>query len=173
MAQQNYFRLLYVQKRFFTRGTLRSIGISLNPNPLSWSAELDPGIKKRVDFLNSLYGRKGGGWKTFTVVHKMPRYLLIYNKISFYTTVRIYMQILISTFTTYTNIRVIQREAFTMLLYWDIKRVLFYPHMMSAYSIWKKGYGLTTYHKIATLWHRPIISTQGTILSNWFKIVCL
>ena len=29
------------------------------------------------------------------------------------------------------------------------------------------------FYKIATLWHRPIISTLGSFIFNWLKIVCL
>ena len=40
-----------------------------------------PWFKKRVKYLNCIEGK--WGWKIFTEVHKMPRYLWIYYKISF------------------------------------------------------------------------------------------
>ena len=74
------------QKRFYTRGTLKSIMIPrLTKIPTLYR-----------DCLRSLEVREGlifwvaSSWmvKTFTVVHKMPRFLLIYSKISFTNTIK-------------------------------------------------------------------------------------
>ena len=63
-------------KRFYTRGTTRSIKISrLAKIPNLYRDWL------RDNYLSCTEGK--GVWKTFTVVHKKPRYLLIYYKISF------------------------------------------------------------------------------------------
>ena len=45
----------------------------------------DPWIKKSFYYLNCIEGK--GVWKTFTVLHKIPRFLLIYYEISFESTV--------------------------------------------------------------------------------------
>ena len=73
------------EKRFYTRGSLRGIGI------YDWLKFLpfivigsDPWIIKRVNHLSFIEGV----WKTFTVLHKMPHYLLIYYKISFSMMIR-------------------------------------------------------------------------------------
>ena len=70
--------LLLTQKRFYTRRTLLSIR---NPR-------LTRILTIYRDWLRAieLYRREGGGVKTFTVVHTMQRYLLIYSKISFAST---------------------------------------------------------------------------------------
>ena len=77
-------RLLFIdilpQKRFYIRRTLRVIKISRLPKILiGW----DPWIKKRVIYLSFIEGK--GCWKKFTLLQKMPQYLLIYYKISFLT----------------------------------------------------------------------------------------
>ena len=72
---------IFPQKRFYSRGTLRSTRISRlviisKFIVVSW----DPWITKTVNRV----GWKGRRvWKKFTVVQKMPRYLLIRYKISF------------------------------------------------------------------------------------------
>ena len=72
----------FLRKRFYTSGTLGSIRISILAKiptfiVISW----DPWSKKGVNYLSCI--ERKGVVKTFTVVHKMPRYLLIYHKISF------------------------------------------------------------------------------------------
>ena len=54
--------------------------IGYNPNPLSWSAEI---LEVRVGIIIWVEYKGMEVVKTFTVVHKMPRYLLINHKISF------------------------------------------------------------------------------------------
>ena len=81
-----YIYLSIYQKRFYTRGTLRSIRISrlakIQPFiVIGWY----PWSKKRVDNLRWIKGK--GVVKTFTVVNKMPYYILIYYKTPFYLSI--------------------------------------------------------------------------------------
>ena len=63
-------------KRFYTRGALRSIMKSQPLIVIGW----DPWFKRRVLYLSCIDGK--GEYTTFTIVLKMPHYLLIYYKIS-------------------------------------------------------------------------------------------
>ena len=70
------------KKRFYTRGTLRSKRISRLAKILTLYGDWLRCLKKeRVNYLSCINGK--GVVKTFTEVHKMPRYLLIYYRISF------------------------------------------------------------------------------------------
>ena len=71
-----------IEKRFYTRGTWKGIRIFdwINPLPffvIGW----DPWIRKRFNYLS--YIEEKGVCKTFTVLHKLPRNLLIYYKVYF------------------------------------------------------------------------------------------
>ena len=85
----NLYSSLVKQKRFYTRGTLSSIRISrlaiisILYRVIDW----DPRIKKKGYYLSCLEGK--GVWKTFIVLHKMPRYLLIYYEVSFSKTFKL------------------------------------------------------------------------------------
>ena len=72
-----YTSMIMISKRFYTRATLRNIWIlRFAKIPTLYG---DSWIKKIVIYLSCIEG----AWKTVTVVHEMPRYLLIYHKISF------------------------------------------------------------------------------------------
>ena len=87
MKRYNFMAILtlwYYEKRFYTRETLRGIRISrLAKIPTLIVIYWYHWIKKRINYLSCIEGKRGGVWKTFTVLHKMQRYLLIYYKISF------------------------------------------------------------------------------------------
>ena len=71
------------RKRFYTRGTLSRLRISrLAKIPTLYRDW--PWSKKRVNHLSYKQGKEVV--KTFAIVHKKPRYLLIQYKISFYRT---------------------------------------------------------------------------------------
>ena len=70
------------KKRFYNRGTLTNIRISrITKDPTLYSYWLKSFIYIGIIIWVAWKGR--GVWKTFTVMQKMLRYLLIYNEISF------------------------------------------------------------------------------------------
>ena len=76
------YAICWKKKRFYTRGTLTSRRFLdwLESKPFIVIGR-DPWSKKRANYLSCIEGK--GVVKTITVVHKIPRYLFIYYKISF------------------------------------------------------------------------------------------